>query len=175
MFLVDLVYQKGYLGLPFHRVYLNDNSVHIEHLPGRRFKLPLGFRANYFVGDKLIIRSFYRYYQDDWGLKAHTAELETAIKLSPFFSVTPFYRFYTQQATDYFAPYQAHTAADEYFTSNYDQSSFNSNMLGAGIRLAPPKGIMGNSHFNMIEVRYGHYTRSNNLNSNIVSMNLRFK
>ena len=175
MFLMDLVYQKGYLGLPFHRVYLNDNSVHIEHLPDRRFKLPLGFRANYFVGDKLIIRSFYRYYRDDWGLKAHTAELETAIKLSPFFSVTPFYRFYTQQATDYFAPYQAHTAADQYFTSNYDQSSFNSQLLGAGMRLSPPKGILGNPHFNMIEVRYGHYTRSNDLNSNIVSMNLRFK
>jgi hypothetical protein len=175
MFLADLVYQEGYLGLPFHRVYLNDNSVHIEHLPDTRFKLPLGFRANYFLGDKFIIRSFYRYYQDDWGLKAHTFELETAIKLTPFFSVTPFYRFYTQQAIDYFAAYEVHTAADKYFTSNYDLSAFDSHFLGAGLRLAPPRGILGNPHFNMIEVRYGHYTRTNNFNSNIVSMNLRFK
>jgi len=175
MFLMDLVYQKGYLGLPFHRVYLTDNSVHIEHLPDRRFKMPLGFRANYFLGDKFIIRSFYRYYQDDWGLKAHTFDLETAIKLTPFFSVTPFYRFYTQQAIDYFAPYEAHTVADTYFTSNYDLSRFDSHFLGAGIKFTPPKGILGNPHFNMIEVRYGHYNRTNDLSSNVVSMNLRFK
>jgi hypothetical protein len=31
----ELVYQQGYLGLPFHRVYFTDNSVHIRtcHLP----------------------------------------------------------------------------------------------------------------------------------------------
>jgi hypothetical protein len=175
MLLLDLVYQKGYLGLPFYRVYFTDNSVHIEHLPDTRFKIPIGFRANYFLGDKFIIRSFYRYYQDDWGLKAHTLELETPIKITPFFSVTPFYRYYTQQAINYFAAYQAHTVADKYFTSNYDQSTFNSHFLGAGIRLAPPKGIFGNAHCNMIEVRYGHYNRTNSLNANIVSMNLRFK
>jgi hypothetical protein len=175
MFLLDLIYQKGYLGLPFYRVYFNDNSVHIEHLPDTRFKIPIGFRANYFLGDKLVIRSFYRYYQDDWGLKAHTFDLEAAVKLTPFFSITPFYRFYTQRAVDYFAAYQVHTAADTYFTSNYDLSAFDSHFLGAGIRLAPPKGILGNPHFNMIEVRYGHYNRTNNMNANIVSMNLRFK
>jgi hypothetical protein len=175
MFLLDLVYQKGYLGLPFYRVYFNDNSVHIEHLPDTRFKIPIGFRANYFLGDKLIIRSFYRYYQDDWGLKAHTFDLEAPLKLTPFFSVTPFYRFYTQQAINYFAAYQAHTVADKYFTSNYDLSTFNSHFLGAGIRWAPAKGIFGNAHFNMIEMRYGHYNRTNKMNAHIVSMNLRFK
>lgn len=175
MFLLDLAYQEGYLGLPFYRVYFNDNSVYMEHLPGTRFKIPIGFRANYFLGDKLIIRSFYRYYQDDWGLKAHTFDLETAVKLSPFFSITPFYRFYTQQAVDAFAAYQVHTAADKYFTSNYDLSTFNSHFVGAGVRVAPPKGVLGITHVNMLEVRYGHYTRSNSMNSNIVSMNLRFK
>ena len=67
MFLLDLVYQKGYLGLPFHRVYFhNENLAHVENLPDSRLKLPIGFRANYFAGDKLIIRTFYRYYHDDW-------------------------------------------------------------------------------------------------------------
>jgi hypothetical protein len=175
MFLLDLIYQKGYLGLPFYRVYFNDNSDHIEHLPATRFKIPIGFRANYFLGDKIILRSFYRYYQDDWGLKAHTIDLETPVKLTPFFSITPFYRFYRQQAVDYFAPYQVHKAADTYFTSNYDLSTFNSHFVGAGFRLAPPKGILGMGHFNMIELRYGHYNRTNDMNANIVSVNLRFK
>jgi hypothetical protein len=175
MFLLDVAYQEGYLGLPFYRVYFKDNSVHIEHLPDTRFKIPIGFRANYFMGDKLIIRGFYRYYQDDWGLKAHTFDIETPVKLTPFFSITPFYRFYTQQAVDHFAPYQVHTAADKYFTSNYDLAKFNSHFAGAGFRAAPPKGVLGIRHFNMVEIRYGHYHRSNSMNSNSVSMNLRFK
>jgi hypothetical protein len=44
----ELVYQDGYLGLPFHRVYFNDAGVHVEALPSTRLKIPLGLRANYF-------------------------------------------------------------------------------------------------------------------------------
>ncbi|MEO5967614.1 MAG: DUF3570 domain-containing protein [Ferruginibacter sp.] len=50
----EMVYQQGYLGLPFHRVYFNDQSVHVENLPSTRLKIPLGFRANYF----LVIRFY---------------------------------------------------------------------------------------------------------------------
>ncbi|MCW3093713.1 MAG: hypothetical protein JWP81_4782 [Ferruginibacter sp.] len=176
MFLADIAWQNGYLGLPFHRVYFNDNTLKTELLPSKRFKIPVGVRANYFLGDKVVVRSFYRFYHDDWGLTAHTADVETAIKITPFFSVTPFYRYYQQSAVKYFAPYQAHTAADTYYTSNYDLSKFNSHFIGAGFRLAPPKGILGNEHFSMIEIRYGHYTRSTtNFSSNIVSLNLKFK
>lgn len=175
MLTMDLAWQDGYLGLPFHRVYLNDNTVKVENLPSSRFKIPVGLRANYFLGDKVIIRSFYRYYHDDWGLTAHTADIETAVKVTPFFSITPFYRYYNQTAVKYFAPYQQHTAADTYYTSNYDLSNFSSHFLGAGFRLAPPKGVLGNPHFSMIEIRYGHYTRSTSFNSNIISLNLKFK
>lgn len=175
MFLLDLVYQNGYLGLPFHRVYLNNNSLRVENLPDTRLKIPVGFRANYFAGDKVIIRTFYRYYHDDWGLNAHTIDLETPVKITPFLSVAPFYRFYSQSAVDYFAPYRAHTIADQFYTSNYDLSKFTSNFYGAGFRIAPPKGIFGMKRFSMLELRYGHYTKSIGMKSDIISLNLKFK
>ncbi|MEO5893502.1 MAG: DUF3570 domain-containing protein [Ferruginibacter sp.] len=175
LFLLDLARQSGYLGLPFHRVYFNDNTLKVESLPSNRFKIPIGIRANYFLGDKVIIRSFYRFYHDDWGLTAHTADIETVIKLTPFFSVAPYYRYYHQSAVKYFAPYMAHTASDVFYTSNYDLSKFDSHFIGAGFRFAPPKGVLGNEHFSMIEIRYGHYIRSTNFNSNIISLNLKFK
>jgi hypothetical protein len=174
-FLADLVNQQGFLSLPFYRVYFADASVHQEKLPDRRFKLPLGFRANYFLGDRFIIRTYYRYYKDDWGISSHTVNLEVPVKITPFFSISPFYRFYNQTATKYFAGYQQHTAQDEYYTSNYDLSKFNSNFLGAGVRLAPPNGIFGIQHFNMIELRYGHYTKSIAMNANIITMNIKLK
>jgi Protein of unknown function (DUF3570) len=173
--LLDVVGQNGYLGLPFHRVYFNDGSPNIENLPSQRFKLPIGLRLNYFLGDKIILRSYYRYYTDSWGLQSHTASLEVPVKITPFLSISPFYRFYNQTAIKYFAAYQKHTAQDQYYTSNYDLSKFNSNFFGAGIRIAPPKGVFGMQHLNMIELRYGHYTKNIGMNSDIISMNLKFK
>ncbi len=175
MFLADLVHQQGFLSLPFYRVYFNDASVHQEKLPDSRFKVPLGFRANYFLGDRIIIRSYYRFYKDDWGITSHTANLEIPIKITPFVSVSPFYRFYNQSAVKYFAPYQQHTAANTYYTSNYDLSKFSSNFVGTGIRLAPPKGVFNIRRLNSLELRYGHYVRNNDLSSNIVSLHIKLK
>jgi hypothetical protein len=171
----DVVYQQGYLGLPFHRVYFSNGNEAVENLPDTRLKIPLGFRANYFLGDKFILRSFYRYYHDDWGLTAHTAQFETSVKLSPFFSLTPFYRYYTQSSVNYFAPYKAHALSQQYFTSNYDLSAFNSNFYGAGFRLTPAAGVFHLQRISALELRYGHYNRSNGLNSDILSLNLQFK
>ena len=172
--LLDVVEQQGYLGLPFHRVYFTDGADSIEKLPSNRFKLPIGLRLNYFLGDKIVLRGYYRYYTDNWGVRSHTASLETAIKLTPFISVTPYYRWYVQTAAKYFAPYEAHQTTDAFYSSNYALSAFNSSFFGAGVRLAPPKGIL-NSHLKMLEIRYGHYTQTTDLVSDVISLNLQFR
>lgn len=175
LFQADIVSQQGYLALPFHRVYFNDGTVHQEYLPDNRFKIPLAVRASYFLGDNIIIRAYYRYYTDDWKLTSHTADLEIPVKISPFFSLSPFYRYYTQSAVKYFKLYGEHTGTEEFYTSNYDLSKFNSSFYGMGIRLAPPKGVFGIKHFSALEIRYGHYSRSTNLTSDIISINIKYK
>ncbi len=172
--LMDVVAQNGYLALPFHRVYFTDATVHTENLPTNRYKLPVGLRLNYFLGDNIILRSYYRYFTDDWGIKSHTASLEVPVKLTPFFSVSPFYRFYTQTASQYFAPYMAHPSTDTYYTSNYAYAAFNSSYYGVGIHLAPPGGVF-KSQLSSLEIRYGHYTQTTELNSNVISFNFQFK
>ncbi len=175
LFLLDLAYQKGFLSLPFNRVYFKDNTVDIERLPGRRFKYPASMRISYFAGDIFIFRAFYRYYQDDWGLTSNTAEIETAIKITPFVSISPFYRYYTQSAVDYFSTYRENLRSDLYVTSDYDLSKFDSHFVGSGIRVISPTGVFGIARFNSIEIRYGHYNRTTGLVSNIVSVNAKFK
>ncbi len=175
MFLLDGVAQNGYLGLPFHRVYFNTGKDTIEHLPSNRFKLPIGVRLNYFLGDNVILRSYYRYYMDSWGIKSNTAGLETVVKITPFFSVSPFYRYYDQTAAKYFAPYEAHSPTDEYYTSNYAYAQFHANFYGVGFRVAPPKGVFGWQNLHDLELRYGHYSQTTDLVSNVVSLSLGFK
>jgi hypothetical protein len=174
-FLADVVGQNGYLGLPFHRVYFSTGKDTIEKLPSSRYKLPLGFRLNYFLGDNIILRSYYRYYLDSWGIKSNTASLEVAYKISPFFSISPFYRFYSQSAAKYFAPYEVHNPSDQYYTSNYEYAKFNSQFFGVGFRIAPPNGVLGWQHLHELEIRYGHYAQTTDLVSNVVSLSLGFK
>lgn len=175
LFLIDVVQQSGYLSLPFHRVYFTDGSVHQENLPDSRIKIPVSVRGSYFLGDNIIFRSYYRYYSDDWNLSAHTFDLEVPVKLSPFLSVSPFYRYYSQQGAKYFKGYEQHTVASEFYTSNYDLSTFNSQFFGAGIKFTPLKGVFGIKHLNTLELRYGHYTRTTQMTSNIISLNLKYK
>jgi Protein of unknown function (DUF3570) len=173
--LLDIAYQTGYLGLPFHRVYFADSTTAVvEKLPSRRFKLPVGFRLNYFLGDNVIFKMYYRYYIDSWGLRSHTASIEVPVKITPFVSVSPFYRYYVQSAVNYFSGYQKHTTAEEYYTSNYALSAFHANLFGAGFRVAPPSGIL-DRHVSMLEIRYGHYMETTDLVSSVISLDLKFK
>jgi hypothetical protein len=173
--LADVVGQNGFLSLPFHRVYFSNGKDTIERLPSSRFKLPLGFRANYFLGDNIILRSYYRYYADSWGTRANTANLEIAYKVSPFFSISPFYRYYTQTAARYFAPYEAASPTQTYFTSNYEYAAFHSQFFGVGFRVAPPAGVFGWQGLHELEIRYGHYTQNTDLMSDVISLSLGFK
>lgn len=177
-FLLDAGYQQGLLATKFNRVYFNDllATVKSENLPETRFKLPIGMRTSYFLGDNIILRGFYRYYWDNWSINSHTFSFEPTIKLSAFSSISIPYRFYTQNAADYFKPIYQHNLADEFFTSDYDLSAFSSNMIGLGYKITDSnKGLFHSKHFNSLELRYGYYHRNNGLNSHILTLAMKFK
>lgn len=177
--LTDIGYQTGLLGTAYQRVYFGDNgnNAYSEKLPDNRFKLPVGLRANYFLGDKFILRSFYRFYIDSWNLTAHTAELEIPYKITPFVSVAPFYRFYSQSGVDYFKPYKEHLLSDnsEFYTSDYDLSKFTSHLFGLNFRMVSANGLMGVKKLNVVELRYSYYNRSTDLTSHLITLALKFK
>lgn len=168
-------YQEGLLSTPYHRVYFTNGTSTIERLPGTRLKLPIGLRANYFHGDRVIVRTFYRFYADDWRMIAHTANLEVPVKVTPFLSVSPFYRFHTQTAVQYFQAYGQHNPNLLYHTSDYDIGGVTTHFVGTGVRIAPPGGVLGIRHWNALELRYGHYFRSTGMTANIVTLMVKVK
>jgi hypothetical protein len=135
LFIVEPSYQHGLLATKYQRDYFTDGSERVENLPGNRYKLPIAVRFNYFLDDHFIIRTFYRYYMDNWGIRAHTAEIEVPVKLTSFVSVSPFYRYNNQVGTRYFAPYGQHNPTDTYYTSDYDLSTLHSSFVGLNWRL----------------------------------------
>jgi len=202
----ELVQQQGLLSTPFHRVYFRDSPTpnpvattregfeplapsapQAELLPRSRLKYPVSVRLSYYATDLVQVRAFYRLYNDDFGIRAHTAELELPVKLTQFFVLYPFYRYHQQAAARYFARYLEHSVADEYYTSDYDLSAFTAHKYGLGLRYSPVYGIgrvrlpgqdaAGRPHllrFKSLDLRYAHYQRSTDLVANIASFALGF-
>ncbi|PTX59752.1 uncharacterized protein DUF3570 [Kordia periserrulae] len=184
---LDLVQQDGLLSTPHQRVYfadVNDFFVQnfqladdVEKLPDTRFKIPFGARFNYYINESVSLRTYYRYYFDDWGINAHTASIEIPIKLSAGkFTLYPTYRYYTQTAADYFAPFETHLSTSEFYTSDYDLSKFDSHQYGLGFKYYDifTKLKLFNFGLKTLDVRYNHYTRSDGLSANIISAGFKF-
>jgi len=198
---MDLVYQKGLLSTPYHRIYFADKPSYyigvagdipnytsstntgvyrladdIERMPDNRFKIPVGARVNYYLNEFVKLRSYYRYYTDDWGITSHTASLEIPLKVSQRFTITPMYRFYTQTAADYFAPFATHLSTEKYYTSDYDLSAFHSNQYGIGVSYTDVFTGFKLYKFGLksIDLRFNHYDRSDGLKANIISLGIKF-
>jgi len=183
---LDVVHQNGLLSTPHQRVYFADtpdfyiDSFHladdVERLPDTRFKLPIGMRLNYFINEYVTFRSYYRLYTDNWGITAHTAEIELPVKITRSFAVIPTYRYYTQTEADYFAGYNTHLSTQEFYTSDYDLSKFNSNQYGIGLRYTDifTKLKIFKLGLKTIDLKYSSYNRSDGLKASIVSGGFKF-
>ncbi|NJM24391.1 MAG: DUF3570 domain-containing protein [Bacteroidia bacterium] len=159
-------YQSGLLSTPFHRVYFTDDTKRVENLPGHRFKVPIGFQLNRFVGSIVVLRTGYRFYADDFGITAHTFNVEAAVKVSHDVTLTPLARIHWQRGTRYFNPYGEHDPNSEFQTSDYDLSTFASFKPGVALRFAP---FATAKNFKAIEIRYVYYKRSDGLDSHMIT------
>ncbi len=168
-----LSYQAGELATPFHRVYFTDDSKRVENLPESRLKIPIGVQLNSFLGSRWILRSYYRFYWDDFGIVAHTFSIESPIKATRVLTFTPFIRLYTQTKADYFKPYKQHDISQQFYTSDYDLSGFTSYKTGIGIRYAP-FNAQHRINFKEVELRYAYYKRSDGLAAHMIATYLSF-
>jgi hypothetical protein len=167
-------YQKGLLSTPFHRVFFRDAKTRVEKLPGERLKLPVGLRANYFLGDIIILKSSYGFYWDNFGIQGNSLELEAAFKTSPKWTLTPGFRFYTQSSSKYFAAYKQHLGTEIFYTSDYDLSAFRSYKAGINLRYIPSVIIFRNTILSETNLRYSYFYRSNGLAAHIITFSMRF-
>ncbi len=173
----DVVYQSGLLSTPFHRVYFTGESrPRVEKLPDSRIKIPVGARLNYYVNDWLISRLYYRFYWDDFGIQANTAEIELPVAISQSVSITPFYRYHKQSAADDYRPFGEHNPGDEFYTSDHDLSDFNSHKVGLGLRYYPVFGVadFGSLLMKRLDFRFSVYDRSDGLSAFSVGMGVSF-
>jgi hypothetical protein len=197
----DVLQQQGLLSTPYHRIYFADKTNFfigqpqyianyesasntgvfkladdIERLPDTRFKLPIGARLNYYINEYLVLRTYYRYYSDDWDIKAHTASVELPIKLSDKFTVFPTFRYYTQIASKYYAPYEKHLSTEQFYTSDPDLAAFDTKQLGFGINYTDIFASAKIWQFGLknIDFRFHQYERTDRLKASIATIAFKF-
>ncbi len=183
---LDFVRQDGLLSTPFQRVYFGDVADSfidnfqladaVEQLPDSRFKIAVGGRLNWYLNETLTVRTFYRYYTDDWGINSHTASVELPIKITDKFTLYPSYRFYNQTAADYFNPYEGALSTDEFYTSDYDLSEYSANQFGFGVSYTD---IFTKTHIwkfglKSIDLKFYQYDRDTTFSSSIITAGFKF-
>ena len=196
----DLLSQEGLLSTPYQRIYFADKANYyigdpqyiqnyetsrnrgvyrladdIERLPSTRFKVPIGARLNFYINETFKLRTYYRYYSDDWGITAHTANLEIPVKISEKYSILPMYRYYTQLQSNYFAPFEKHLSTEEFYSSDYDLSTFKSNQFGLGISYLDifTEAKILTLGLKNIDFRYNYYKRSDGMHAGIVTLGIK--
>lgn len=197
----DILQQQGMLSTPYHRVYFADKANYyigdaqyipvydskqnlgvyqladdIERLPSTRFKMPVGARLNYYINERITLRTYYRYYWDNWDLNSHTVSIELPVKISDKFTIFPMYRYYKQQQSIYFAPFEAHLSNEKFYTSDFDLSTFFANQYGAGITYTDifTGSKIWKFGLKNIDFRYNFYGRNDGLKANIASIGFKF-
>ena len=133
-------------------------------------------RLNYFINEIVSLRTYYRYYTDDWGVVSHTARIEIPIKITTKFTLYPSYRYYTQTSADYFAPFDVHLSTETFYTSDYDLSKFDANEYGFGLSYTDifTKMKIWKMGLKNIDLRFNSYNRSTGLKAWIVSGAFKF-
>ena len=135
----EAISDEGYLNNPYRSYrYLNDPldpsagfSLAREVYPDTRTSDAASAKFRYHLPYRASLGGEYRYFTDDWGIDAHTAQIGYTHRIFGHYIIDLKYRYYTQTAADFYsdlflAPSQD---PDDYRARDKELSEFDSNTL----------------------------------------------
>lgn len=121
---LGLTLDSGYLSDPYKLVFVN-GTLRPDNRPEKRIKSTFLLRYRHHIRPvKASIHADYRYYQDDWGIKAHTFKLGWYQPLGMGWRLAPLVRYYSQTQADFYFPFLMGGSDREEFSSDYRLSPF---------------------------------------------------
>lgn len=164
--------QDGVLSTPYHEVVIGPwapggpaGERVAERLPDSRLRKALALRLNHSFSDRFVLRTWYRYYSDDWGITAHTLDLEPHFRLRSDREmwVFPILRYGTQTGADYFGVPGTFTGAESYYTSDWDLAETTMLKYGLGWTVNTRPGQTWLGILRRFEARAAVYDRDDGL------------
>ncbi len=130
----SLMKQSGYLDDPYKIVPVGTPPALVEmpeHRPDTRQRWAVfGKYGHYYLWGGAL-KATYRYYWDDWSVKAHTLEVVYDHRLNEEWLVSPTVRLYTQSAAKFWG--NTFAAPQEFMSSDYRLAAFSSILGGLSV------------------------------------------
>jgi hypothetical protein len=164
-----LTYQRGQLSNGWNIVPLTTGDVALEVLPKTRVRHALVGRVAQWLPWNGALRGFYRFYADDWGIRAHTVEAELYQRISPLSYLRANYRFHRQTGADFYAERVAPTFGIA--TADSDLAPLDAHTIGLKGVVDIPTRAFKTLH---ADVAIERYFRTNDLRVNVISCGLGF-
>jgi hypothetical protein len=126
----SLMRLSGYLDDPYKVVPIGSPESQTnmpEHRPNSRARYALVGRYGHHTSGDSAIKATYRFYTDDWGIRAHTLELEYEMRLGSGWIVSPQARLYVQSAASFYG--SLFVEPQQFMSADYRLSPFSS-LLG---------------------------------------------
>ena len=134
----ETITDEGFLNNPYRSYRFLDAasaigySYALEAYPGTRTSNAASLRGLYFLEPRSSIYAEYRYYSDDWEIKAHDIELGYTRALSNSWLFDVGYRYYTQSGADFFSNMFARRDEQNFMGRDKELSPFDSHTLSFG-------------------------------------------
>jgi hypothetical protein len=116
---------SGYLDDPYKMVPIGTataNTLLHEHRPGSRSRIALVGRYAHHTEHDSAIKASYRFYTDDWGIHAHTIEVDYDQRLGSDWIVSPGVRLYVQSRASFYG--SLYVQPEDHMSADYRLSAF---------------------------------------------------
>lgn len=157
---VEAISDSGYLGNPYRAARVFGAAVP-ENLPRTRSSRAINLRAIGDLGHRDAVRGSYRYFWDNWQLKAHTLEAGYSRYVGESFLFDAFLRHYKQDRASFYS--DDAQSQQTFVTRNRQLGAYDGNTLGGKVTYAWKKvpgqyEIKFNGALEVLRYRYDDYT-----------------
>ncbi len=134
----ETVTEEGFLNNPYRTVrYLDSGAAsgyayQAEVYPRTRTGNAVAVRGRHFLPWRAAAQLEYRWYSDSWGVLGHTVELKYTQPWGPRWMFDAHYRFYTQDAADFYADLFPRQDFQNFLARDKELSTMTSHTLGFG-------------------------------------------
>lgn len=127
---LEVIADSGYLGNPYRAARVFGAAVP-ENLPRTRSSRAINVRAVGDLGSRDAVRGSYRYFWDNWDIKAHTLEGGYSRYVGESFLLDGFVRHYRQSAASFYS--DDAQALNTFVTRNRQLGTYDGNTLGGKV------------------------------------------
>jgi hypothetical protein len=160
-----LTLQTGELGNTWNVVPLSTVKLGPEVLPKERIRHALVARVSQFLPWNGALHVYYRFYDDDWGLAAHSVEAQLLQRLLPILYVGATYRFHHQAGASFFTTLAPPDSG--YRTADSDLAPLDAQTFGGKLVFDVP--IDAEIKMLHVDIGFERYVRSNDLEINVIT------